>query len=124
MVDRMASLLITDDDRAWRETVRQVFSVRGFRTLLAADGEEALQIVRHDRVDLLLADVHMPRLSGLELLGALQTFRPAPPTILVTSDWTESLREEALRANAVDVLRKPLALGQLVSAVQRVLQRD
>lgn len=122
MVETLASLLITDDDRAWRETLRQVFTVHGFQTWLAADGEEALHIVHRERVDLLLADMHMPRLSGLELLRRLQRFQTAPPAILVTSDWTESLREEALRASAVDVLRKPLRLGQLVSTVQRVLQ--
>lgn len=122
MVDTLASLLITDDDRAWRETLRQVFAVRGFQTWLAADGEEALHIVHREQVDLLLADMHMPRLSGLELLRRLQRFQTAPAAILVTSDWTESLREEALRASAVDVLRKPLRLGQLVATVQRVLQ--
>ena len=66
------SLLITDDDSDFRETLQVVFEPQGFRTLLAGDGEEALHIVRHEEVHLLLLDMHMPKLTGLETLAAGQ----------------------------------------------------
>src|SRR3954471_7406985 len=65
-------LLITDDDRDFRETVAGVLADRGFETLQAADGEEALTIVRHQPVHLLLLDMQMPRMSGLEMIERLQ----------------------------------------------------
>ncbi len=122
MIDTLPSLLITDDDRAWRETLGRAFEVRGFQALLAADGEEAFEIVQQRRIDLLLADMHMPRLTGLELLRRLQLFGWSPPAILVTANLTESLRKQALLANAVRVLSKPLALRQLIDVVDQVLR--
>jgi CheY-like chemotaxis protein len=64
-------LLITDDDRDFRETVAGVLTDRGFETLQAADGEEALEIVVRQEVHLLLLDMQMPRLSGLETIERL-----------------------------------------------------
>ena len=57
----LPSILITDDDLDFRETLRFVFEPRGFRTLLAGDGEEALEIMRGEQVHLVLLDVHMPQ---------------------------------------------------------------
>ena len=66
MLVESPSLLITDDDAGFRETLRGVFEPEGFRTLLAGDGEEALRIVRSKEVHLMLLDMHMPKLTGLE----------------------------------------------------------
>ena len=74
---QLPSILITDDDLDFRETLRFVFEPRGFRTLLAGDGEEALEIMRDEEVHLLLLDVHMPRLSGLETLRRVKQVQVA-----------------------------------------------
>jgi CheY-like chemotaxis protein len=71
-------LLITDDDRDFRETLALALSDRGFDTLQAGDGEEALDIVAHQEVHLLLLDMQMPRLSGLDTIERL---RGAPGSI-------------------------------------------
>ncbi|HEX4148772.1 MAG TPA: response regulator, partial [Pirellulales bacterium] len=63
MIAHHYSILITDDDPSFRETLRSVFEPRGFRTLLAGDGEEALRIVERDEIHLVLLDMHMPRLT-------------------------------------------------------------
>ena len=99
-MDRQLSLLITDDDRAFRETLQTVFRPLGFRTLLAADGEEALTTIHHVSIDLLLVDLHMPRLNGIELLGSLQILKPELPTILISARVTEVIREQAYATNA------------------------
>src|SRR5438067_13347436 len=70
-------LLITDDDRDFRETVAGMLSDRGFETLQAADGEEALKIVCRQEVHLLLLDMQMPRLSGLETIERLRGLESA-----------------------------------------------
>jgi CheY-like chemotaxis protein len=81
------SILITDDDRGFRETLRGVFEPEGFQTLLAEDGAQAIDIVRSFDVHLLLLDMHMPRLTGLETLrlssssrGCLAFCSPLIPT--------------------------------------------
>ena len=67
-LDRPYSILITDDDRAARETLREIFEPVGFRTLLAESGEEAIDIVKDQDVHLALMDMHLPRISGLETM--------------------------------------------------------
>jgi CheY-like chemotaxis protein len=116
------SLLITDDDSVFRETLRTVFEPKGFRTLLARDGEEAIEIVRGQEVHLVLLDVHMPRLTGLETLRCLKRFRAMLPCILLSAAWDEALREQARLEHAFSLLSKPVTLGQLTGAVAEVME--
>ena len=117
------SLLITDDDSDFRETLEGVFAPRGFRTLLAGDGEEALAIVHTQEVHLLLLDVHMPRLTGLETLRRVRQFRAMLPCILMSAQWDDRLIEQARLAEAFLVLSKPVTLTQITGAVRQALER-
>jgi CheY-like chemotaxis protein len=117
------SLLIADDDPGFRETLRVVFEPSGFRTLLAGDGEEALQIVHHEPVHLVLLDMHMPKLTGLETLRLLKQFRAMLPCILISAELDDRLVEQALLAQAYSVLAKTVTVRQITSAVFQALQR-
>ena len=117
----MPSLLITDDDRAFRETLRSVFEPRGFHTLLAGDGEEALQIVRQETVHLMLLDMHMPRLTGLETIKLVKETNSQLPCILLSARLDEQLRREAELADAFRVLSKPVSRGDVTTAVESAL---
>ena len=115
------SLLIADDDRGFRETVAELFSARGFQTLLAGDGAEALEILRNQRVHLLLLDMHMPRLSGLDTIERIHVTHGRLPWILMSARIDPQIREAALEAEAASVLSKPVAVDELTCAVSRVL---
>jgi CheY-like chemotaxis protein len=117
------SLLITDDDPGFRETLRVVFEPRGFRTLLAGDGEEALQIVHREKVHLVLLDMHMPKLTGIETLRLLKEFRAMLPCILLSAQLDESTIEQARRAHAYSVLSKTVTIQQITGIVFQALQR-
>jgi DNA-binding NtrC family response regulator len=123
MLLRTPSLLITDDDPDFRETLQVVFAPRGFRTLLAGDGEEALKIVRNQEVHLLLLDMHMPKLTGLETLRLVKQFKAMLPCILLSAHWDEMLLAEVRRERAFSVLSKPVSLGQITGAVRQALER-
>jgi CheY-like chemotaxis protein len=122
MLLRIPSLLITDDDRDFRETLRHVFEPRGFRTLIAGDGEEALHIVRQEQVHLLLLDMYMPRLTGLETIRRVKQFADYLPCILLTADLDERLAEEARRARAFSVLSKPVRFNEITTVVNQALR--
>jgi CheY-like chemotaxis protein len=131
--------LITDDDRDFRETIAGVLGDRGFETLQAGDGEEALHIVRRQEVHLLLLDMQMPRLSGLETIerlrevtSALSTgsialeaehIQPAIPLpwILISGCLDEQLVARAKAAAVFSVLTKPVRLPDLTGAVTGAL---
>jgi CheY-like chemotaxis protein len=118
------SLLITDDDPGYRETLRVVFEPRGFRTILAGDGEEALRIVHSQTVHLVLLDMHMPRLTGLETLRLLKEFRAMLPCILLSAQLDDLIIEQARRAHADFVLAKTVTIGQITNTVRQSLQRS
>lgn len=116
------SLLITDDDHDFRETLRVVFEPR-FRTLTARDGEEALDIVRSQEVHLLLLDMHMPKLTGLETLRQVKRFKSLLPCILLSAALDENLIRQAQLAEAFSVLSKPISRLQLTSTVDAAMRR-
>src|SRR5262245_24364924 len=117
------SILITDDDRGCRETLREIVEPEGFRTYLAASGEEAVDIVREEPVHLALLDMHMPRLTGLETLELVRQVNTILPCILVTGDATEELMRQAFRARAYSVIPKPVSKNVVIYMVVRALVR-
>jgi CheY-like chemotaxis protein len=123
MLVETPSLLITDDDPGFRETLRVIFEPKGFRTLLAGDGDEALKIVRTETVHVVLLDMHMPRLTGLETLRLLKQFRAMLPCILLSAQLDELIIEQARLAHAYSVLSKTVTIGQITGAVRQALER-
>jgi CheY-like chemotaxis protein len=117
------SLLITDDDPGFRETLRVAFEPRGFHTLVASGGEEALDIVKRETVHLVLLDIHMPKLSGLETLQRLKEFRAMLPCILLSAQLDDLIVEQAKLAHAFSVLSKTVTISQITGAVRLALQR-
>lgn len=117
------SILITDDDRGFRETLRGLFEPQGFRTWLAGDGDEALNIVRSQDVHLLLLDMHMPRLTGLETLRLVKQFKSRLPCILLSANPDDELVEQAMRADAFSFLTKPVTGRAITNTVRLALAR-
>ena len=107
-------LLISDDDRDFRETLRTVFERRGISTVLAADGAEAVQIVREESIHVVLIDMHMPKLTGLEAIRKIKEIQMTVPCILISAALDDELREQA--EDAFSLLEKPVHF-QIVSKV-------
>lgn len=116
------TLLISDDDSAFRETLRSVFAPRGFNTLLATDGEEALEIVRRELVHLLVTDMYMPRMTGLETIRHIRRARLLLPCILMSAAANDELVKEAHDVDAFFILRKPIRFPEITGAVQEAME--
>jgi two-component system chemotaxis response regulator CheY len=117
------SLLITDDDCAFRETLCGVFQPRGFRVYSAGDGEEALEILGQRDIHLLLLDMHMPRLSGLETIRRVKQMHSRLPCILLSARMDEVLAQQARLADAFSVLAKPISCAAITNTVEQALRR-
>jgi two-component system chemotaxis response regulator CheY len=117
------SILVTDDDVGSREALREIFEPEGYRVLLAASGEEAIDIVRERAVHLALLDMHMPTLTGLETLQLVHQINALLPCILVTADANETLIRQAFRAHAYSVIPKPVSKNVVLYTVVRALVR-
>lgn len=102
------SVLITDDDVGFRSTLGEALEREGYHTVLAADGQEAINIVQAEEIHVVLLDMHMPRLTGLETLRRLRHVAKSLPCILISAGADDAVREEARRESAFSVLSKPI----------------
>jgi len=121
--DKDYSILITDDDTRCREALREIMEPQGYHTLQASCGEEAVDIVRAGLVHLVLLDMHMPTLTGLETLELVRQFNAALPAILITGDASESLLRQAVQAHVYSVIPKPVNKNVVLYTVLRALSR-
>jgi DNA-binding NtrC family response regulator len=117
------SILITDDDNRCREALREIMEPAGFRTVQASCGEEALDIVRGGQIHLVLLDMHMPTLTGLETLLLVHQINAMLPAILVTADASAKLLREAYLAHAYSVIPKPVSKNVVLYTVVKALSR-
>jgi two-component system chemotaxis response regulator CheY len=115
------SLLITDDDLDFRETLRAVFEPRGFRTLLAADGNEAMNIVLTTPVHLMLLDLHMPRMGGFDTLRQLRQHRALLPCIVMSAGLDEQVRARLEEDRPFSILAKPVSRDQVTTTVAQAM---
>src|SRR5271154_3530359 len=92
---RPYNILITDDDTGCRESLREIVALEGYDTRLASSGEEALEIVREAPVHLVLLDMHMPTMTGLETLELVHQINAILPCILVTARPDQDLLRQA-----------------------------
>jgi CheY-like chemotaxis protein len=122
MLAEAPAILITDNDHQFRDTVLEVLRPSGYRTLEADDGLEALKIVQQQQVHVVLLDMHMPRQNGLETLKRLKRFKALLPCILLSAEMDERMEAEARKAQAFEVLRKPISRVDLTGTIEHALQ--
>lgn len=103
-----------------RETLVEMLHPE-FHTIDVESGEEAIEIVEHREIHLVLFDVHMPVLTGIDALRVVKRLRAELPSILLSANWTEPLRAAALELHPSAVLQKPLTRRELVTTVATAL---
>jgi CheY-like chemotaxis protein len=116
----MARVLVVDDSEELQELLELVLRDAGFETVAALHGERGLELVKTERPDVVLLDMMMPEMDGLEFLSRLHAEIPSPPPVVAYSGY-DDFRAEALRRGAVAFLSKPLAATSLVNVLRGVL---
>ena len=124
---RAASILVVDDALTVRELQRSIFENAGYRVRVAVNGEEALTEISHERPDLVLTDVQMPRMDGFELTEAIrkQASLASLPVIILTSRGSDEDRRRGLECGADGyIVKSGFDQSALLSAVERLLGAD
>lgn len=121
-MSKMPTVLVIDDDDSLRRVVEYQLSEDGYRVVTAATGHEGLAATRDSVVDVVVSDVRMPEMDGLELLVRLKTMQPDLPIVMLTAHGTIGSAVEAMQLGAADYLTKPFSRGQLSAAVKRALE--
>jgi DNA-binding NtrC family response regulator len=116
-------LLIVEDDAHLRETLTAFLSRVGYRVAAAHDGREAMEVLDKELPDLVLTDIHMSGMGGLELLGEVKARYPETIVIIMTAFSSIDTAVEAMRRGAEDYLSKPLQLADAQMSIERALER-
>jgi DNA-binding NtrC family response regulator len=117
-----ASILVVDDEPTVQEALETFLRAEGHAVVTAGSGKEALSRIEEGGFDLIVADLVMPGMSGLEVLERSRAFAPSLGVILITGHATVETAIEALRKGAFDYLQKPFQLDDLASCVERLLR--
>ena len=115
------NLLIVDDEKNIREGLGKALEMEGYNVFLAENGREGLETIQKNDMDLVIADLKMPELSGEELLKRISSSYPTLPVIILTGHGTIESAVDAMRNGAYDFLTKPVNLDRLSILVNRAL---
>ncbi len=119
---RKTTILIADDDRSHRLMLTTMMQEWGFGTREASDGREALDIVRSKPVDMILMDMRMPNMDGIEATKAICSYNPSIPIVIVTAYSSIPTAVEAVKSGAFDYVTKPIDFEALRVVMERALE--
>jgi two-component system KDP operon response regulator KdpE len=120
--ERPATILVVDDEAQIRRALHSIFATRGYRVVSAADGAEGLDLAIEHGPDLIVLDLAMPGMSGLEVCRELRTWNHAPILVLSVRG-ADADKIAALDAGADDYVTKPFSAGELLARVRALLRR-
>lgn len=120
----LANLLVVEDDAAIRRGLVDALKFGGYSVAEAADGRAGLDAALAGTFDLILLDILMPKMDGLEVLAELRRAKPSLPVIFLTARGQEQDRVKGLKLGADDYVVKPFSVGELTARVEAVLRRS
>ncbi len=119
----MADILIIDDEKAIRKTLTEILSFEGYKIEEAADGEEGLKKFKEKNYDLVLCDIKMPKLDGIEFLQKAGEFNPDTPIIMISGHGNIETAVEAVKKGAYDYISKPPDLNRLLITIRNAMDK-
>jgi signal transduction histidine kinase len=124
MKERKERILIVDDEESLRAPLQIAFQSEGFEVSVASDGPEALQLLKEEAFHLLLTDLMMPKMNGIQLMEEARRVQPDLVVVLMTGFGTVETAVKALKGGAYDYVLKPFKLDEIMRAVKRGLEHQ
>jgi len=118
------TILIVDDEEMTRDVLAQALNIMGFNSISAENGVVAFELVKKNKLDLVITDIHMPRMNGLELLREVKAYDPDLPVILITGFDAEETRLAAKEHEASALITKPFRLNQLGELMNNIFSES
>jgi len=117
------TILVVDDEKEICTVLSDNLSREGYRVFVAYEGKAALELVRKEKPDLVLLDIKMPRMNGIEVLRGIKTIKKETVVIMMTAYGTLETARKAMKLGAYDYITKPFDLFSLKSVVKEVLEQ-
>ncbi len=116
-----ATILVVDDEESIRTSLAGILEDEGYKPLFAADGVDALELAKQEVLDLVLLDIWMPRMDGIETLKKLKELHPELIVIMMSGHGTIETAVKSTQLGAYDFIEKPLSLEKVIVAVHHAL---
>ncbi|NWF56114.1 MAG: sigma-54-dependent Fis family transcriptional regulator [Syntrophaceae bacterium] len=118
------NILLVDDNKSFRDSLAKILGGEGYRIFSASDGDEALDILRKESIHLVLTDLNMPKMDGVELLKVAKTIRPEVEVILMTGYGTVDTAVTAMKDGAFDYIQKPFKPREILKLARKALEKQ
>lgn len=120
----MAAILLIDDEKSIRNVLKDILQHEGYRVEEAADGEQGLKLLNAQSFDLVLCDIKMPKMDGLEVLEQIMHLQPDVPVIMISGHGTIETAVDAVKKGAFDFIAKPPDLNRLLITIRNALDKN
>ena len=117
-------ILVIDDEAAIRESLRMILEYEHYQFVGASSGQEGISVVQRDRPDLVLLDIKMPGMDGVEVLKKLRAIDDTLPVVMISGHGTTATAVDAIRSGALDFLDKPLSSERVIVTLQNALRQS
>ena len=120
----MANILVIDDERPIRNALKEILEYEDFKVDLAEDGSEGVEKVKNGKYDIVLCDIKMPKMDGMEVLERLHILAPETPVVMISGHANVKTAVEALKIGAYDFIEKPLDLNRILVTVRHAMDKS
>ncbi|MBI5663748.1 MAG: sigma-54-dependent Fis family transcriptional regulator, partial [Nitrospirae bacterium] len=120
----MGNILVVDDEKSMREILEIFLKSEGYGVSVAENGEKAIEAVKKDIFDLIITDMKMPKVGGLELLKNVKQIAPDTVVVIITAFGTTDSAVEAMKLGAYDYIQKPFQLDNIRLVVKNALEKQ
>lgn len=114
------TILVVEDSLEFRETIVELLTRAGYATLQASHGKEAIDVLSKNQVDLVLSDIKMPVMDGLDLLKHIQTLDENRPKVIMMTGYSVYTKDEAIKAGAETLIEKPIVSQSLINLLSSI----
>ncbi|MEN8119073.1 MAG: sigma-54 dependent transcriptional regulator [Bacteroidota bacterium] len=119
----MAKILVIDDEKPIRNTLKEILEYEDHKVEIASDGFEGLEKAKENKYDIILCDIKMPNMDGIEVLEKLEEVSPDVPVVMISGHGSVETAVEALKKGAYDFIEKPLELNRLLVTIRNALEK-
>ena len=119
----MTKILVIDDERSIRNSMKDILQYEGYEVVLAENGMEGLVSVKSEKPDVVFCDIKMPKMEGIEVLERIKEFSADTPVIMISGHGTIDTAIEAIRKGAYDFIEKPLDLNRILSTIKNATDK-
>lgn len=117
------NILVIDDEKSIRHSLKEIFEYENYKVYQAESGEEGIRILKENKIDIILCDIKMPKMDGIETLEKIMDINPDIPVIMISGHGTIETAVEAIKKGAYDYISKPLDLNRLIVSVRNAIEK-